>query len=119
MANRRLSPDELQQAQALLDSIRKELETLSSGDRELLFAFRRKIYKELTYDERSKPMARRRLKELKRREQDGLCPICNRELPPTYVVLDRFNAVDGYTQENTRLIHQDCDVRTQASRGYA
>lgn len=119
MANRRLSPDELAQANALLDEIRAKLLQLSQGDRDLLFAYRRKIYKELTYDERGKPMYRRRLKDLKRLEQNGLCALCGTELPGKYVVLDRFNAADGYTPENTRLIHQHCDVQVQQSRSYA
>ena len=63
MANRQLTPEELKHANALLDEIRIRLETLSAGDKNLLFAYRRKIFKELTYDERSKPMARRKLKE--------------------------------------------------------
>jgi hypothetical protein len=119
MPNRRLTPDELLLANALLDRIRIELVELSGDDAELLFAYRRKIYKELTYDEREKPMVRRRLKKLKREMQGGICPICNEPLPSTYAVLDRFRASDGYTVENTRLIHRDCDDRTQAERGYA
>ena len=93
--------------------------TLSNGDLELLFALRRKIAKELTYDERSKPMERRKLKIAKRLEQGGLCAVCKRDLPPTYNVLDRFRAVDGYIAANTRLICETCDRSVQASRGYA
>jgi len=119
MPNRRLNTDELALANELLDRIRGELDKLSGGDPDLLFAFRRKVYKELTYDERDKPMVRRRLKELKRKEQNGLCPVCQEPLPDAYAVLDRFNAVDGYTPENTRLIHQHCDRKIQAERGYA
>jgi DNA repair exonuclease SbcCD ATPase subunit len=119
MPNRRLNADELVLANELLDRIRTELAALSRGDSDLLFAFRRKIYKELTYDERDKPMVRRRLKALKRQEQGGLCPVCNEPLPETYAVLDRLNAADGYTAENTRLIHHHCDRKVQAERGYA
>jgi 5-methylcytosine-specific restriction endonuclease McrA len=119
MPNRKLNADEVAAANELLARIRAELAALSTGDSDLLFAFRRKIYKELSYDERDKPMVRRRLKRLKRQEQGGLCPVCNELLPDTYVVLDRFNAADGYTAENTRLIHQDCDRKVQAQRGYA
>jgi hypothetical protein len=119
MANRMLTPDELRQANELLEVIRGRLRELSGGDAELLFAYRRKIYKELTYDERSKPMERRRLKELKRREQNGLCPLCSQALPATYCVLDRFSASAGYTRDNTRLICQACDVKTQSSRRYS
>ena len=119
MANRRLTPSELERANALLDGIRKQLLALSAGDRDLLFAYRRKVYKELGYDERSKPGERRLLKAVKREQQGGLCAICLKPLPEKYAVLDRFNAADGYTKENTRLIHQDCDVENQAAKGYA
>ena len=85
----------------------------------MLFALRRKVYKELTYDERGKPSHRKRLKALKREEQGGLCPLCGEPLPATYCVLDRYRAVDGYTLENTRLIHQRCDTEVQSERGYA
>lgn len=119
MANRQLTAEELVRTRALLDDVRSRLAELSAGDKELLFAFRRKVYKELSYDERSKPMTRRALKDKKWKEQRGLCAICNKDLPATYTVLDRLNAADGYTAENTRLIHQDCDVSHQKSKGYA
>jgi len=119
MPNRRLQPEELEKANALLNEIRARLEDLSAGNKELLFAYRRKISKELTYDERSKPMLRRRLKKLKFTQQNGLCPICGKQLPTTYTVLDRFNAVDGYTEENTRLIHPECDIVIQRERKYS
>lgn len=119
MANRNLTPEELAKANALLADVRAQLERLSGGDKELLFAFRRKIFKELTYDERSKPMVRRKLKDQKWKEQRGLCAICGKDLPERYTVLDRFNAADGYTRENTRLIHQECDVKHQEEKGYA
>ena len=99
-------------ANQLLRSIRLRLEKLSAGDRKLLWAYRRKVSKELTYDERGKPMHRRRLKILKRLEQSGKCPICRKPLPERYAVLDRFNAMLGYTAKNTRLIHQECDTET-------
>ena len=118
MPNRRLSSEELERANALLDSIRVRLSELAGEDTDLLFAYRRKVYKELIYDERDKPMVRRRLKALKRKEQGGICPLCKKPLPATYCVLDRFVAAKGYTTENTQLICQECDVMTQESRGY-
>jgi hypothetical protein len=119
MSNRRLTPTELQAARQVLAAVRGHLETLANGDAELLFALRRKVYKELIYDERDKPGARKRLKAIKRREQNGICPECSNVLPDTYCVLDRFNAAAGYTMENTRLICQPCDIKIQSSRGYA
>ena len=119
MPNRQLTLEELKQANMLLTEIRSHLEVLSHSDRELLFAYRRKVFKELMYDERDKPSVRRKLKDQKWKEQRGLCSICGKDLPETYTVLDRLNAVDGYTKENTRLVHQECDVANQASKGYA
>lgn len=55
MPNRQLTAEELIRANALLAEIRARLEALSDGDRELLFAYRRKVFKELTYDERESP----------------------------------------------------------------
>ena len=119
MPNRNLSDHELQQASALLNEIREKLLALSAGDSALHFAFRRKVYKELSYDERDKPMVRRRLKALKWSSQNGLCAICREPLPDKYTVLDRLNAVDRYAELNTRLLCPSCDVKNQQSRGYA
>lgn len=118
MTNPRLTPEQLDSARALLDEVRARLADLSGGDKELLFAYRRKVYKELMHDERSRPMVRRRLKQLKMKEQEGLCPLCNEPLPARGAVLDRARAVDGYTPENTRLIHAACDVAHQTAKGY-
>jgi hypothetical protein len=98
--------------------VRARLSDLSGGDKELLFAYRRKVCKELMHDERSKPMARRRLKQLKMKEQEGFCPLCNEHLPERGAVLDRARAVDGCTPENTRLIHAACDAAHQAAKRY-
>lgn len=119
MPNRNLSKAELEKVWALIRSVRKRLTKLADGDPDLLFAMRRKVYKELTYDERGKPAARKKLKALKREEQDNTCPLCGQDLPDTYCVLDRLNAADGYTEENTRLIHQKCDRIVQSDRRYA
>ena len=119
MANPRLTPDQLILANRLLAEIRSRIAELSGGDRELRFALNRKIAKELGYDERGKPMARRKLKVQKRIEQNGICPSCGEALPPKGAVLDRFSAIDGYTSENTRLICQPCDTKFQSDKGFA
>ena len=119
MPNRRLTSAELVLANMLLNEIRAKLARLSGGNKALLFAYRRKAFKELSYDERSKPAVRKMLKSQKRKEQRGLCAICRKVLPSKYTVLDRIRAVDGYTLRNTRLIHQACDVAYQTSKAYA
>ena len=119
MGNRNLSTAELQLANVLLEEVRAKIRELAGGDGELEFAYRRKVFKELSYDERDKPAVRKRLKVVKRKEQDGTCPLCAEALPEKYCVLDRLRAADGYTVENTRLICQPCDEKTQRGRGFA
>lgn len=119
MPNRQLTSAELTDLfTPLIEEIRTKLTMLSDGDVELHWALRRKLTKTLSYDERNKPIYRRNLKKQKRNEQDGKCAVCECELPATYVVLDRFEAMAGYTVENTRLICRSCDERIQAERGY-
>ncbi len=113
MPNRNLTPKQLVKANALLDEIRAQLKKLSRGDPELLFAYRRKVAKELQYDERSKPAVRKNVKAARRLLQDGLCTICEKPLPEKYAVLDRLKASLGYTVENTQLIHATCDTQMQ------
>ena len=64
-------------------------------------------------------MVRRALKMKKWMLQKGKCAVCGKQLPEKYTVLDRIKAVDGYSEANTRLVHAECDVKTQAARGYA
>jgi len=118
MPNRQLTATELETANVLLAEIRDKLDALSHGDSELLFAYRRKIAKQLVYDERSSPMARRALKRRMLVAQDGKCALCNETLPPTYNVLDRFDAIKGYVDENVRLICEGCDRKVQLGRRY-
>ncbi len=120
MPNRQLTDDErIRLFSPLISEVRNRIETLSCGDKALAWALRRKLYKELSYDERNKPMHRKILKLKKMAAQKGLCDICGHELPLKNAVLDRAEAMLGYTEENTRLICPDCDVRIQTERGYA
>lgn len=105
-------------AAPFLTSIRESLAKLCGENPELLFALRRKIAKELGYDERKKPSHRKKLKREQRVKQGGLCKLCGEELPERGAVLDRLNAMNGYTAENTRLLCPTCDARLQQERGY-
>ena len=119
MPNRNLTGAELAGLFApLLTNVRSRLLTLAGGDPELHWALRRKLAKELSYDERSKPVQRRALKARKRKAQGGLCTECRSPLPESGAVLDRFEAMDGYTDANTRLICPACDVKIQADKRY-
>lgn len=62
MPNRNLNSEELKKAHSLLGEIRERIDLLAGGDSDLRFAYRRKLYKELIYDERGKPMSRRKIK---------------------------------------------------------
>jgi hypothetical protein len=119
MPNRNLTPDELKEANVLLAEIRERLVALAGDDRALLFAYRRKVTKELGYDERSKPGVRSKLKALKWGLQGRLCAECGEEMPLKYSELDRKNAADGYTEENTELVHAKCHQTRQAAKKYA
>jgi hypothetical protein len=122
MPNRMLTPEELKTLFApLLGDVRARLKSLSGNDAALLFALRRKLYKELFYDERGKPMQRRVLKVVKYTEQSGKCKICGAELEPLgrNAVLDRAEAIKGYVTDNVRLICAACDRKVQAERGFA
>ena len=119
MPNRNLTSAELVNANALLAELRERMIFLSGGDQALLFAYRRKIAKELGYDERSKPAVRKRVKAAKWREQNGICVECGLALPLAYSELDRREAAEGYTLANTELVHPKCHHARQAAKGYA
>ncbi len=118
MPNPQLNKSQLKQAKELLDEIRGKIKALTKNDPKLIFAFRRKVRKELMYDERSTPVQRRKLKDLMWKKQKGICPVCGKELPPKYAILDRTEAIRGYVEENVRLICPDCDKKIQQERGY-
>jgi hypothetical protein len=120
MANRQLTSDELNKLfRPLLREVRVRLLRLSNGEETLHWALRRKLAKELVYDERGKPMKRLQLKAFKRGEQGNRCALCSSELPEKNVVLDRITAMSGYTKENTWLLCRECDYKQQESRGFA
>jgi hypothetical protein len=118
MPNRKLSAVEIAAAVSLHNAVRKRLNRMSASNPELLFALRRRLIVKLTHDERGTPAHRNKVKRLKRAEQNGMCPICSKELPLKYAELDRFVASVGYTMENTRLVHHDCHIRDQAEKSY-
>jgi ribosomal protein L44E len=119
MANRNLTNSELISANELLAHIRKKLIEISNGDSALLFAYRRKISKELIYDERGKPSQRNKIKLIKRVQQHNKCPLCSESLPVKNCVLDRIEALKGYTPDNTRLLCEKCDRIEQERKKFA
>jgi hypothetical protein len=120
MSNPQLSKSELVQARMLLGEIRRRLNDLSSGNKDLRFAYNRKIYKELQYDERGTPTWRRKLKRLKYEAQAKRCAQCREPLEPNgrNGELDRFVAVEGYTVTNTQLVCHKCHRADQERRGF-
>lgn len=112
------SDDYLVKARLILKAVRKRLITLASADAKALFQIRRYVYKNLMYDERSSPMQRKALKLKKRIEQKEKCASCKGMLPESGAVLDRFDAIKGYTFENTRLLCRECDTAIQVKRGF-
>ena len=120
MPNRQLTKTELEDLfQPLHQLVTARLNELSGGDQQLRWALRRKLAKSLSYGERGTPMHRRRIKALKRAEQGGLCAICRQPLPERDCILDRLQAMRGYTVENTRLLCRECDFKVQSERKFA
>lgn len=119
MPNRQLTPQELSELFApLIEDVRNRLITLSGGDDALHFALRRKLSKELSYDERGTPSERNKLKAFKRGAQGNKCAQYRRELPEEDVILDRIEAMRGYTADNTRLLCRECDYAQQKERRF-
>jgi hypothetical protein len=67
-------------AQRILESIRHAIATEAGGDPLLEFAIRRYIYVRLSYDERGKPMQRRKLKVKLFDRQQGRSPLCGESI---------------------------------------
>jgi hypothetical protein len=117
--NRTLTEPELALAQVLLADIRQRIDAIAADDRGLRFALNRKIYKELTHDERGKPAARVALKARTIKAQDGQCAQCAAPLPEMDTVLDRLVAETGYVAGNVRVLCRPCDLAIQRARGFA
>jgi hypothetical protein len=108
-----LSENERAKAIELLDKLRADLKQISSDDDDLLFSMRRYILKRLEFDERGTPTQRRKLKDLKRKFQHGLCYECAEPLPAKGAELHRLSAIEGYTEANTRLLCRACHQKAQ------
>ena len=119
MPNRRLTPPEIASLKELQDVTVAALQFLAGDDAELLFALRRRLYTRLMHLERGTPMHRTKLKRLKWKAQGEKCAICDKAMEQKGSELDRFKASDGYTVENTRLVHYECHVADQGAKGYA
>lgn len=117
--NRRLTEAEQELGRAVLQTTREQLKEIAKDDPGLLWALRRYLYVRLQHDERGKPMQRKILKLKKMASQKSLCAVCKKELPERGAELDRFNAMAGYTEENTRLVCHDCHRKIQAEKGFA
>ena len=117
--NRTLNETELVAARSLLAEFRARIDDVAGEDEGLRFALNRKIYKELSYDERGKPNARQSLKARMVKAQGGTCARCAEALPETDTVLDRLVAEKGYVEGNVRVLCRPCDLALQRERAAA
>jgi hypothetical protein len=117
--NRTLTDTELEGARTLLADIRARIDAAAGADEGLRFALNRKVYKELSYDERGKPNARASLKARMVKAQNGSCAQCAKPLPENDTVLDRLSADGGYVDGNVRVLCRPCDLAIQRGRGFA
>ncbi len=109
-----LSDEDRAKTVEILDEVRRRIATAAGNDQELVFQMRRYVAKRLEFDERGTPTQRRKLKELKRKFQRGLCYDCAQPLPERGAELHRLRAMDGYTEENTQLLCRACHAMAQA-----
>ena len=116
---RRMTETQRELAKTILATVREQIHARSGGDAELAWAMRRYIYIRLQHDERGNPMQRKLLKLKKMIAQKGKCALCGGELPERGAELDRFDAMKGYTEANTRLLCHKCHQDEQARKGYA
>jgi hypothetical protein len=101
----------------LLALVRRKLDEASAGDRIAICA---------------KPEALQGVKLPRAQQADGAaqaeprgleaqgrkCAECGQPIELAYSILDRGNAVDGYTAENTWLVRANRDYKAQAAKGY-
>ncbi|WP_375463058.1 hypothetical protein [uncultured Methylobacterium sp.] len=118
MPSRRLTKDEAAKADTLLAEVKAMVTDAAGGDPVLLFALRRRLAARLTYWERGNPAKRKKLKAAKHKAQDGRCAICDEPMGVKGSELDRADPVDGYTAENTRLVHHACHRQDQETKGF-
>ncbi|WP_213805201.1 hypothetical protein [Granulicella sp. dw_53] len=108
-----LSDDDRAKAIQILEQVRTQLNQIAGEDPDLRFQLRRYILKRLEFDERGTPTQRRKLKELKRKFQRGLCFQCATPLPVKGAELHRLLAIEGYTEANTQLLCRSCHEKAQ------
>ncbi len=108
-----LSEEDRQKAIQILEQTRAQIEAAAADDPDLRFQLRRYILKRLEFDERGTPTQRRKLKDLKRRFQRGLCYECAEPLPAKGAELHRLSAIEGYTEANTQLLCRTCHQKAQ------
>ena len=103
-----LSDEDRAKAMQILEQARTLIDSAATDDSNLRFQIRRYIIKRLEFDERGTPTQRRKLKNLKRKFQRGLCYECAQPLPEKGAELHRLQAMEGYTEANTRLLCRAC-----------
>ncbi len=106
-----LSDEDRAKAIQILEQVRAEIDAAATSDTDLRFQIRRYIIKRLEFDERGTPTQRRKLKDLKRKFQRGLCFQCETKLPEKGAELHRLQAMEGYTAENTQLLCRTCHAK--------
>lgn len=119
MPSRKLTPAEAATADAILDRVKADIKAAAGNDPVLLFALRRRTFSRLMHWERGTPAERRKLQKLKYAEQNGRCGRCGEQMDVQGSELDRKDPVDGYTVQNTRLLHHDCHVKEQQEKGFS
>jgi len=103
----------------ILEETRRMIRESAKGDKEIEFRIRHYIRIRLEHDERGKPLERKLMKLRKFAEQRGLCAVCGKSMTlEEEPHLHRIVASNGYTLENTLLIHHACHREQQRAKGF-
>jgi len=116
-----LTDIQLAEVSKILDYVRSEITRIAGDNQKLAHHARRYISKRLEFDERGTPAQRNKVRMLLLAKQQGKCAECGEPLPAKEDSdLDRFESPEqGYSVENTRLIHRACHRKAQAAKNYS
>jgi hypothetical protein len=118
MANPTLNEEQRKIAMEIVAGVSARLHALAAGDESLLFAYIRKVSKQLVYLERDSPSKRKRVKKKVWKSQHELCAECKQPLELRYSIADRIDAVKRYIPENLEIIHDACNRARLERKGY-
>jgi hypothetical protein len=114
----RLTKEQREEAASITAATLAKIQAAAKGDPGLFYAFVQKIGGTILYVNRDRAIDRGKMRRLKFQKQDGLCGMCDQRLTLKGSNLHRFYAPNGYSSENTVLLHPGCHNRHHKQEKY-